>query len=83
MSHKACFKTEPQPDLVCGGCDSHFQIGWQMECSMSHISGNIIDRKLSIVSMSMCSGSINPNMAIILCQPLFFNMAAIVYVLNM
>ena len=44
---------------------------------MSDISANNIDRKLIIVSMSMFSGSRNSNMAIILCQPLFFfNMAA-------
>ena len=33
---------------------------------MSHISANNIDRKLIIVSMSMFSGSRNPNIAIIL-----------------
>ena len=55
----------PQPDLACGGCGSHFQNGWH-EFSMSHISANNIDRKLIIVSMSMFSGSRNPNMAIIL-----------------
>ena len=33
---------------------------------MSHISGNNIDKKLIIVSMSLFSGSRNPNMAIIL-----------------
>ena len=33
---------------------------------MSHISANNIDRKLIIVSMSMFSGSENPNMVIIL-----------------
>ena len=33
---------------------------------MSHISPNNIDRKLIIVSMSMISGSWNPNAAIIL-----------------
>ena len=49
--------------------------------SMTHISANNIDRKLIVVSMSMFSGSRNPNMAIILCQPLFFNMAATCYVL--
>ena len=32
---------------------------------MSHISANNIDRKLIIVSMSMFSGSMNPNVAII------------------
>ena len=48
---------------------------------MSNMSANNIDRKLIIVSMSMFSGSRNPNMAIILCQPLVFNMAATCYVL--
>ena len=33
---------------------------------MSHISANNIDRKVIIVSMSMFSGSRNPNVAIIL-----------------
>ena len=33
---------------------------------MSHISANNIDRKLIIVSMSMFSGSRNPNVTIIL-----------------
>ena len=40
-----------------------------------------IDRKLIIVSMSMFSGSVNSNMAIILCQLLFFNMDATLCVL--
>ncbi len=63
---KTCFKTGPQPDFVCGCCGSHFQNGWH-EFSMSHISANYnIDRKLIIVSMSLFSGSHNPNMAIIL-----------------
>ena len=62
---KTCFKTGPQPDLVCGGCGSHFQNG-RHEFSMSHISANNIDRKLIIVSMSMFSRSRNPNMAILL-----------------
>ena len=62
-SMKTCFKMGPQPDVVCGGCGSHFQNGWH-EFSMSHISANNIDRKWTIVSMSMFSGSRNPNMAI-------------------
>ena len=40
-----------------------------------------VDRKLIIVSMSMFSGSVNPNMAIILCQPLFLNVDATLFVL--
>ena len=48
---------------------------------MSYISANNIDRKLMSVSMCMFSGSRNPNMAIILCQLLFFNMDATFYVL--
>ena len=48
---------------------------------MSHISANNIDMTLIIVSMSMFAGSRIPNMAFILCQPLFFNMAATCYVL--
>ena len=48
---------------------------------MSHISANNLDRKIIIVSMSMFSGSMNSNMAIILCQLLFFNMDATCYVL--
>ena len=59
------FKTGPQPDLACGGGGSHFQNGGH-EFSMSHISANNIDSKLIIVSMSMFSGSRNPNVAIIL-----------------
>ena len=48
---------------------------------MSHISANNIDRKVILVSMSMFSGSINSNMAIILYQLLFLNMDATFYVL--
>ena len=62
---KTSFKTGPQTDLACGSCGSHFQNGWH-EFSMSHISENNIDMKWIIVSMSMFSGSRNPNMAIIL-----------------
>ena len=50
--------------LVCGVCGSHFQNG-RHEFSMSHISANNIDRKLIIVSISMFSGSRNPNVALI------------------
>ena len=62
---RSYFKTGPQPDLACGGGSSHFQNGWH-EFSMSHILANNIDTKLIIVSMSMFSGSRNPNVAIIL-----------------
>ena len=48
---------------------------------MFHISANNINRKLIRVSMSMFPGSLNPNMAIVLCQVLFFNMDATFYVL--
>ena len=51
--------------MACGGGGSHFQNGGH-EFSMSHISANNIDSKLIIVSMSMFSGSGNPNVAIIL-----------------
>ena len=61
---RSYFRTGPQPDLACGGGGSHFQNGWH-QFSMSHISGNNIDRKLIIVSMPMISGSRNPNVAII------------------
>ena len=40
-----------------------------------------IDRKLICVTMSMLSGSMNPNMIIMLCQLLFFNMDATFFVL--
>ena len=50
---------------VCGGCGSHFQNG-RHDCSMSHISANNIDRKLIVVSLSLLSGSQNPNMVNIL-----------------
>ena len=39
---------------------------------MSNISANNINRKLIIVSMSLLSESMNSNIAIILCQLLFF-----------
>ena len=45
------------------------------------VGANNIDRKLILVSMSLFSRSRNPNMAIILCQQLFFNMDATFYVL--
>ncbi len=48
---------------------------------MFHISANNIDRKFIRVSMSMFSGSMKSNMAIILCQLLFFKMGATVDVL--
>ena len=51
--------------LVCRGCGSHFQNGWH-EFSMSHISANNIDRKLTFVSLSLFSGSHNQNMVNIL-----------------
>ena len=49
---KTCFKTGPQPNVVCVGCGSNFQNG-RHDFSMAHISANDIDRKLIIVSMSM------------------------------
>ena len=61
---RSYLKTGPQPDLACGGGGSHFQNGWH-EFSMSHISANNVDNKLIIVSISMFSGSRNPNVAII------------------
>ena len=57
--------------LVCGVCGSHFQNGHH-EFPMSHISANNIDMKLIIVSMSMFSGSRNPNVAIrLVCRGLW------------
>ena len=39
------FKTGPQPEMTCGAVAPIFQNG-RREFSMSHISANIIDRKL-------------------------------------
>ena len=56
---------------------------WLTLISMYNISVNNTNRKLIIVSMSLFSGSRNPNLTIALCQPLFVNMDATFYVLEL
>ena len=77
-----CFNTGPQPDLFCGDSGSHLQNGRHVniQCPISRLILYHIDIKFILVNISMFSRSTNPNMAIMLCQPLFFfNMAATFY----